>query len=431
MNTLRICVLLSLFLFVLGPVRGSTNTWIASWAASPQSGSPNPREALLNIDNQTVRERVRISMGGSQIQLRFSNEFGSSPLVIGSATVAIPTNASSVEQESIRSVTFEGHKSVTIPAGAPVLSDPITFPVIFGAEISVSIYFPKRLTTPTLHAFAFKHAVISQHGDFTHAEKIDAATTSTASISVTAVFVPAQASERLVVAFGDSITDGDGSTVDADKNWPSDLIRRAASTSKTSALAVVNEGIVGNRLLRDGDIFGISALARFDRDALVPAGVTHIVLLEGLNDICFPGAKMDGQYLADPAETRSAQDITDAYRQLISRAHARGIKVIGATITPCEGVEIPGYYSEAKEETRQTVNKWIRTSGAFDGIIDFDAVVRDPKHPSQLLPKFTSKDHLHPNDEGYEAMAASIDLNLFKSVYLWLNNDQFLNPDRL
>jgi len=414
MNTLRICVLLSLFLFVLGPVRGSTNTWIASWAASPQSGSPNPREALLNIDNQTVRERVRISMGGSQIQLRFSNEFGSSPLVIGSATVAVPTDASSVEQESIRSVTFEGHKSVTIPAGAPVLSDPITFPVIFGAEISVSIYFPKRLTTPTLHAFAFKHAVISQHGDFTHAEKIDAATTSTASISVTAVFVPAQASERLVVAFGDSITDGDGSTVDADKNWPSDLIRRAASTSKTSALAVVNEGIVGNRLLRDGDIFGISALARFDRDALVPAGVTHIVLLEGLNDICFPGAKMDGQYLADPAETRSAQDITDAYRQLISRAHARGIKVIGATITPCEGVEIPGYYSEAKEETRQTVNKWIRTSGAFDGIIDFDAVVRDPKHPSQLLPKFTSKDHLHPNDEGYKAMAASIDLNLFR-----------------
>src|SRR5947207_12449276 len=268
MNTLRICVLLSLFLFVLGPVTGSTNTWIASWAASPQSGSPNPREALLNIDNQTVRERVRISMGGSQIQLRFSNEFGSSPLVIGS-DIAAPTDASSVEQESIRSVTFEGHKSVTIPAGAPVLSDPITFPVIFGAEISVSIYFPKRLKTPTLHAFAFKHAVISQHGDFTHTGKIDAATTSTASISVTAVFVPAQASERLVVAFGDSITDGDGSTVDADKNWPSDLIRRAASTSKTSALAVVNEGIVGNRLLRDVDIFGISALARFDRDALV------------------------------------------------------------------------------------------------------------------------------------------------------------------
>jgi lysophospholipase L1-like esterase len=414
MNALRICVHLWLLLVVPGLVGASTKTWIATWAASPQSGSPNPREALINLDNQTVRERVRVSIAGSQIQLRFSNEFGSSPLIIGSATVAVPLDASSVKQESIRNVTFEGQKSVTIPAGAPVLSDPVMFPVTSGAEISISIYFPKRLTTPTLHAFAFKHAVVSQHGDFTHAEKIEAAATSTASIFVTAVFVPAQPQERLVVAFGDSITDGDGSTIDADNNWPSNLVRRAVKQLEASTFAVVNEGIVGNRLLRDGDIFGLSALARFDRDALVLPGVTHIVLLEGLNDICFPGAKMDGQYLADPAETRGTQDITDAYRQLISRAHARGVKVIGATITPCEGVEIPGYYSEAKEATRQAVNKWIMTSGAFDGVIDFDAVVRDPKHPSQLLPKFASKDHLHPNDEGYKAMADSIDLNLFR-----------------
>jgi lysophospholipase L1-like esterase len=256
--------------------------------------------------------------------------------------------------------------------------------------------------------------VVSQHGDFTHEKKIDPAALSTASISVTAVLVPAQPSNRLVVAFGDSITDGDGSTVDADNNWPNNLIRRIAKTSKPSTLAVANEGIVGNRLLRDADIFGVSALARFDRDALVLPGVTHIVLLEGINDIGFAGAKMDGQYLADPAETPSAQDIINAYRQLISRAHARGIKVIGATITPCEGVDIPGYYSDAKESVRERVNKWIRTSGAFDGIIDFDAVARDPDHPSRLLPKFASKDHLHPNDAGYKAMADSIDLNLFK-----------------
>jgi lysophospholipase L1-like esterase len=414
MNALRICVHLWLLLVVPGLVGASTNTWIATWAASPQAKSPNPREALVNIDNQTVRERVRVSIAGSQIQLRFSNEFGSSALIIGSGTVAVPLDASSVKQESIRNVTFEGQKSVTIPAGAPVLSDPVMFPVTSGAEISISIYFPKRLTTPTLHAFAFKHAVVSKHGDFTHAEKIEAAATSTASIFVTAIFVPAQPQERLVVAFGDSITDGDGSTIDADNNWPSNLVRRAVKQLEASTFAVVNEGIVGNRLLRDGDIFGLSPLARFDRDALVLPGVTHIVLLEGLNDICFPGAKMDGQYLADPAETRGAQDITDAYRQLISRAHARGVKVIGATITPCEGVEIPGYYSEAKEATRQAVNKWIRTSGAFDRVIDFDAVVRDPNHPSQLLPKFASKDHLHPNDEGYKAMADSIDLNLFR-----------------
>jgi lysophospholipase L1-like esterase len=414
MNTLRICVHLWLLLVAPGLVGASTNTWIATWAASPQAKGPNPREALVNNDNQTVRERVRVSIGGNQIRLRLSNEFGSSPLIIGSATVAVPLDASSVKQESIRNVTFEEQKSVTIPAGAPVLSDPVMFPVTSGAEISVSIYFPRRLTTPTLHAFAFKHAVVSQHGDFTHAEKIEAAAASTASISVTAILIPAEPPEHLVVAFGDSITDGDGSTVDADNNWPGNLVRRAARTSNNSPLAVVNEGIVGNRLLRDGDIFGVSALARFDRDVLALPGVSHVVLLEGINDICFPGAKMEGQYLADPGETRSAQDITDAYRQLISRAHARGVKVIGATLTPCEGVDISGYYSEVKEATRQAVNKWIRTSGAFDGVIDFDAVVRDPKHPSRLVPRFASKDHLHPNDEGYKAMADSIELNLFK-----------------
>jgi lysophospholipase L1-like esterase len=414
MNALKNCALVSFLLYVPAQFGAVPNTWIATWATSPQSGTPNPREPLLNIENQTVRERVRVSIGGSQIRVRLSNEFGSSPLPIGSATVAVPTDASGVKKQSIQTLTFEGRDSITIPAGAPVLSDPVMFPVTSGSEVSISIYFPSRVTTPTLQAFAFKHAVVSQRGDFTHSEKIDATAVSTGSISLSAVLVPRQPSEQLIVAFGDSITDGDGSTVDADNNWPSSLIRRAAKTPEASSFAVVNEGIVGNRLLRDGDIFGVSALARFDRDALVLPGATHIVLLEGINDICFPGARMDGQYLADPTEMRSAQDITDAYRQLISRAHARGIKVIGATITPCEGVEIPGYYSEAKEAIRQTVNKWIRTSAAFDGVIDFDVVVRDPHHPSQLLPKFASKDHLHPNDEGYKAMADSIDLNLFK-----------------
>jgi len=408
-NSVAIC----LFLFATELVAVSRNTWIATWATSPQSGTPNPREPLLNIDNPTVRERVRASIGGSQIRLRFSNEFGSSPLLIGAATVAIPTDASSIKEESIQNVTFEGRNSIEIPAGAPMLSDAISFPLAPGAEISISIYFPKRLANPTLHAFAFKHAALSQHGDFTHEKKIDPEALSTGSISVTAVLVPAQSSNRLVVAFGDSISDGDGSTVDADNNYPNNLIRRIAKISKGSTLAVVNEGIVGNRLLRDTDIFGVSALARFDRDALVLPGVTHIVLLEGINDIGFAGAKMDGQYLADPADTPTAQDIIDAYRQLISRAHARGIKVIGATITPCEGVDIPGYYSHAKESVRETVNKWIRAGDAFDGIIDFDAVVRDPDHPTRLLPRFASKDHLHPNDVGYKAMADSIDLALF------------------
>jgi lysophospholipase L1-like esterase len=410
-NYLAICLLL----FAPGLFAASTNAWMATWATSPQSGTPDSQEPLLNVENQTVRERVRASIGGSQVRLRFSNEFGSSPLLIGAATVAIPTDASSVKEESIRKITFEGRNSIQVPAGAPVLSDPVNFPLTPGAEISISIYFPKRLTTPTLHAFAFKHAALSRHGDFTQENKIDPAALSTASIAVTAVLVPAQPSNRLVVAFGDSISDGDGSTVDADDNYPNNLIRRIAKNLKNSSLAVVNEGIVGNRLLRDSDIFGVSALARFDRDALVLPGVTHIVLLEGINDLGFAGAKTDGQYLADPSETPTAQDIIDAYRQLISRAHARGIKVIGATLTPCEGVDIAGYYSEAKESVRETVNKWIRTGGAFDGTVDFDAVVRDPDHPTRLLPKFASKDHLHPNPAGYKAMADSIDLALFES----------------
>ncbi len=403
-----------LFLCVSQPVGASSNSWIATWASSPQPKGPNPREPFLSIDNQTVRERVRVSIGGNQIRLRLSNEFGSSPLLIGSVTVAVPTDAATVKAGAIRSVTFAGQKSITIPAGAPVLSDPVEFSVHPADEISLSIYFPNRVTAPTLHAFAFKHAVVSQSGDFTDAEKLQPAAVSTAWISVSAVLVPTQPSERLAVAFGDSITDGDGSTVDADNNWPGDLVRRMAKEPKASTLAVVNEGIVGNRLLRDGDDFGRSALARFDRDVLALPGVTHVILLEGINDICFPGAKMDGQYLANPAEKRTADEITDAYRQLISRAHVRGIKLIGGTITPCEGVGIPGYYSEAKEAIRQAVNKWIRTSGTFDGVIDFDAVVRDPNHPSQLLPKFASKDHLHPNVAGYKAIADSIDLNLFK-----------------
>jgi len=314
MNALRNCTFVSFLLFVPALFGASPKSWIATWASSPQARSPNPHEPLLSIDDQTVRERLRLSIGGSQIRLRFSNEFGASPLLIGAATVAIPKEVSSINEGSIQNVTFDGRNSIEIPAGAPVVSDPISFPLTPGAEISVSIYFPKRLAAPTVHAFAFKHAVVSQHGDFTHERKIDPAALSTASISVTTVLVPAQPSKRLVIAFGDSITDGDGSTVDADNNWPNSLIRRLAQ-SKDFTLAVVNEGIVGNRLLRGADIFGLSALARFDRDALLLPGVSHIVLLEGINDIGFAGARMDGQYLADPAEAPSAQDIVNAYRQ--------------------------------------------------------------------------------------------------------------------
>jgi len=419
MKKLRNFAIVCFLLLIPQVVRAQRNSWIAAWTMSPQSSAPNPKQPLLNIENQTVRERVRISIGGSKLCIRLSNEYGSSPLLIGAATVAISTGPSGVRFETIRAVTFGGRAAVMIPAGAPALSDPIDFPVAPGAEISVSLYFPRRIATPTLHYLALKRAVISQPGDFTLAPNIENGTPTNSSISLTAIFVPAQLTQRLIVAFGDSVTDSDQSTVDADRNWPNDLIRRLEKSSDDSQVAVVNAGISGNRLLADcfmpaAGCFSASALARLERDVLSLPGVTHIILLEGLNDIGFPGAKLGADYLADPADVRTRDDIIAGYRQLISRVHARGIKIIGATITPYEGVTVPGYYSEPKEAIRQAVNKWVRTAGEFDGVIDFDAALRDPGRPSRLLPRFASKDNLHPNDAGYDAMANAINLALFK-----------------
>ncbi|HET9406553.1 MAG TPA: SGNH/GDSL hydrolase family protein [Candidatus Sulfotelmatobacter sp.] len=393
-------------------------TWVTTWATSPQASAPDPSEPLMNIENQTVRERVRVSIGGDMIRIRLSNECGNSPLVVGSATVGTPNAPASVTPGSIHTITFGGSNSVTIPAGAPALSDPIPFPAAPATEISLSLYFPKRVITPTAHWLALKSAVVSQHGDHTRDEKIEGGAVTQSSILVSAVLVPAQPSQRVVVAFGDSITDGDRSS-DADHNWPGDLARRLGKTPEGSRVAVVNEGIIGNRLLNDClmpaiGCFGVSALARFERDALATPGVTHIILLEGINDIGFPGAKLAGQLLADPADIRTADDLIEAYRQLISRAHIRGVKLIAGTITPCKDIVIPGYYSDSKEAVRQAVNKWIRTSGEFDGVIDFDAVLRDREHPNKLQPKLASADNIHPNDAGYQAMADAIELSLVR-----------------
>jgi lysophospholipase L1-like esterase len=415
MNAILYCALICSLLLV-PPAAAQRESWIATWTASAEPPDSDSKQPILNLRDQTVRERARFSAGGSQFRILLSNEYGSSPLLVGSLTVAVPNDPASVKSGSIHAVTFGGRNSITIPAGAPAISDPVAFTVPYGAEISISLYFPRRVTTPTWHALALKRAVVSLHGDHTYEEKIEDGTEASSSIFVSAVLVPSQPSQRLLVAFGDSIVDGDGSTIDADRNWPSDLIRRLVKRPDSSKLSVVNEGVAGNRLLANGPLasLGVSALARFDRDALSIPGVTHIVLLEGINDLGFSGAKLGEVSLGDPDDVRSADDLIGGYRQLISRAHARGVKLIGSTLTPCEGVDIPGYYSEAKEVTRQAVNRWIRTSHAFDGVIDFDAVLRDPDHPSGLLPRFASEDHLHPNDAGYQAMADAIDLALLQ-----------------
>jgi lysophospholipase L1-like esterase len=401
----------------VAPSRRPPPTWIASWATSAEATDPDPQEPLLNIDGQTVRQRVRLSIGSRQVRVRLSNEYGATPLVIGSATVALPTDPESVRPESLRPLTFDGRSRVTIPAGAPVLSDPVDLPVAPGAEISISLYFPQHIATPTVHALALKRAIVSSRGDFTHADRIQTRAVSESSVLLSAVLVPARPGQRLVVAFGDSVTDGDASTVDADRSWPSALARRLNINTRAGGpeVAVVNAGIAGNRLLSDSveiKALGISALARFDRDVLTLPGVTHVVLLEGMNDLGFPGATLHGRALADPSEARTAEDLIGAYHQLMARAKARGVKVIAATLTPFEGVDLPGYYTVSKEAARQAVNTWIRTSGAFDGVIDFDAVLRDPSHPSRLQAGYASPDHLHPSDAGYQAMADAIDLSI-------------------
>jgi hypothetical protein len=236
MRELRNCALACFLLFIPQLAGAPRTVWIATWAASPQPAAPDPNKPLLNIEDQTVRERLRVSIGGARASIRLSNEYGSTPLLIGSATVAAPTDPASVRPGSIQTVTFGGRNSVTIPAGEPVLSDPVAFPVTSGAEISISLYFPKHVATPTLHALALRPAVVSQHGDHTRAEKIEGGAASQSSILVSAVRVPAQPPQQLILAFGDSVTDGDGSTVDADHNWPSDLIRRLGKRLKVRRL---------------------------------------------------------------------------------------------------------------------------------------------------------------------------------------------------
>ena len=400
------------------PAARSREAWVASWASSPTAADPDPEQPLLNIEQQTVRERVRLSVGGVRLRVRLSNEFGSTPLTIGAATVALSSDMQAVKPESLRSLTFGGRSSVVIPPGAPVLSDAVDLPVATDAELSISLYFPERVATPTLHGLALKRAAITARGDFTRAVRVEAQATSESSIAITAVLVPARRAQKLVVAFGDSITDGDGSTVDADRSWPSALARRLGKSERHAPVAIVNAGIAGNRLLSDGfgiRAIGLSALARFDRDVLAIPGATHLMLLEGVNDLGFPGATLGGQPLGGPGEARTVEDLIGACQQLIARAHARGLKVIGATVTPFEGTTFAGYYSDEKERARERLNTWIRTSDAFDGVVDFDAVLRDASHPSRMQARYASPDHLHPNDTGYQAMADAIDLSLFDS----------------
>ena len=385
--------------------------WTGTWAAAPAFVDGNTQ-----YTDQTLRMIVRTSLAGSQARVRFSNTFGSHPLQIGAAHIALRDSGAKIVANSDRPLTFSGRPSIQIPVGALALSDPVDLRIPPLTDIAVSIYLSGTSTADTSHIVAMQTSFVSQSlGDFTGAVDLPGAGQIFEWDFLSGVDVLNDEGTAAVVVMGTSETDGIGSTFDANRRWTDVLARRLQLDASRNNVSVLNEAHTGNRLLHpapDGiSFFGPAALARFDRDVLGQAGAKYLIVLLGLNDIAQPGV------VAPLSEDVSAEDVTAALFQLIERAHERGILAYGCTLLPFEDSLIaPGFYTPEKETKRQEINHWIRTSGAYDAVIDFDEVVRDPSHPTRMLPAFDSGDHTHPNDSGYKAMGRAIDLNLFVSA---------------
>jgi lysophospholipase L1-like esterase len=371
--------------------------WVTSWAASPQAAHAGV-PGVGAFRDRTVRDIVFLSAGGDALRLVLTNAYGTTPLRVGEVTVGLAGAGAGVMPGGIHLVRFGGRAEVQIPAGAQAVSDPLAMRVPALRDLAVSIYLPARAARPTIHLDAQQHTWVSVVGD--HAAATSAAAFPWASRSwfyLTGVIVfPARASGT-VVAFGDSITDGLRSTFDANARWPNDLARRLAARAGRT-LSVADEGISGDHLLATSPQYP-GALARFGADALDQPGVRDIIVEIGINDIRTGAA--------------SAQQVIAGYEQLIGQAHARGLKIFGATLLPFQGT---GGYTPAREAAREAVNAWIRTSGAFDGVIDFDALMRSPADPLSMRRADDSGDNLHPSDAGYRAMAAAISLPMLLSA---------------
>jgi len=384
----------------------NTEHWVTTWATAqqlvPQPPLPEPGSKVpATLKNQTVRMVARTSLGGRRVRIQVSNAVGSKPLVIGNAHIALRDKAAAIVPMSDRALTFGGRSTITVPPGALIVSDPADLAVPKLTDLAISLYLPQDTGTPSIHPIGL-HTNYVVEGNVTGKTSLDASATTTAYLWLSSVDVLAPANTGAIVAFGDSITDGFKTTIDRDQAWPTLLAKRLAATKSTEMLGVLNLGIAGNRVLRDGA--GVSALARFDRDVLSRAGVRWMTLLEGINDITFSALPVFS------TEVVTAEDLIGGYRQLIERAHMHGIKVAGATIMPAGGVST---YRESGEAVRQAVNQWIRSSGAFDAVIDFDALMRDPEDSKRLRPEFDPGDHVHPDDKGNERMAQAIDLAIF------------------
>jgi lysophospholipase L1-like esterase len=373
--------------------------WVGTWAtalvARAPAAQPAPAAGAMALNDQTLRQVVRISLGGEQVRVVVSNAFGTAPLEVGAAHVAIRDQNASILAPSGRVLTFDGRPAVTLAAGTVRVSDPVSLEVPSSADLAIDLYLPGDLTQSTSplsgHTSALQTNFVSTGGDHTGEVAFPVARTMMSSLFLARVEVAASPRGAAVVAFGDSITDGTRSTPDTNNRWPDALGRRLVSAG--IEVGVLNAGIAGNQVLANGA--GMSALARFDRDVLVQGGVQAVIVLEGINDINL------GRNNPSP----SAEDIIAGYRQLIARAHSVGVKVFGGTLTPAS-------LAGAPEAKRQAVNAFIRNSGEFDGVVDFDAAVRDPEQPARILARFNPGDNLHMNDAGYRAMGDAIDVGL-------------------
>ena len=407
----NLALVLALVLLTVLPLgaQSAGEHWIATWAVAdvgrpqtpPQAGAQAPAP-FGQFDHETLRQIVRVSLGGSRMRVVLSNVFGTAPLPIGRAHLGIRGSGPTLVAGSIRALTFSGQSAPTIPPGALLVSDPVTLTVPPLADLAIDIYLPGTTNVPsplTMHGTALQTNYVSESGDHSGADSFPVAASTQNWFLLERVEVAAPSSVGVVVAFGDSITDGSRSTPDTNNRWPNHLARRLVESP--APMAVVDAGIGGNRVLSDAAYqSGVNALARFERDVIAQPGAASVIVLEGINDI---GSGRDNP-------SPSAEDLIAAHKQLIERAHAHGIAIFGATLTPFEGA---GYFTAVGEAKRQAVNEWIRTGGGYDGVVDFDAVTRDPGSPARFRPEYDSGDHLHPSDAGYRAMGEAIDLALF------------------
>ncbi|WP_257575581.1 SGNH/GDSL hydrolase family protein [Sphingomonas sanguinis] len=385
------------------PMQGKR--WTPAWGSSQMRIDGPNADKLAKAGPATIRQIVHLTASGKTLRLRLSNIAGATPLKIGAATIGLATPGRS-DVSTILPVRFDGATDMIVPPGAELYSDPVTLPVETGRDVAVSLYFPEAVTTPTGHSGARSKTFLIA-GDATARTALPDAQVIGGWWALSDIEVRDAVQKQTVVTIGDSITDGYGITDDSNTRWPDDLARRLAASPATRSFSVVNAGIGGNRVLLDR--LGPNLMARFDRDVIARPGVTHAILLEGVNDL---GVMTREQPVDAATHQAMVKRITQAYRQLAERAHAHGIKLIVGTITPFQGNDYyhPGPESEAD---RQAINRFIRTAGIFDGVVDFDRVVRDPAKPDRLLPAYDTGDHLHPSMAGYRAMADAIPLSLF------------------